>query len=132
MKHTIKSRSQRRASHFLKPQRLQLESLEARLPLGDALLGTLLGSSLLASSLSWRDSSYRASEETLTDALQVNHGHAHLDSRFVLETHIPICLQGQPNQACGGDAWTSGAHVVANKESDALRWSSQRALFEVR
>src|SRR5262245_3232867 len=53
MKHTLKPRFPRRASLRSKSQCLQLQSLEARLPLGDALLSTLLGSSLLASSLSW-------------------------------------------------------------------------------
>jgi hypothetical protein len=52
MEHVLTSRSRKRLSHRPRSTRLFLESLEQRLPPGDALLGALLGSSWLGSSSS--------------------------------------------------------------------------------
>jgi YVTN family beta-propeller protein len=138
MKHRIKPRGRVSTQNRPSP-RLQLEALEGRLPLGDALLSTLLGSSLLASNLSRDDSSYWPSAGAPTAAFQVNHRRAHLGTGSVLETDNPgtapnascdpFPLQGPPSEAEGGNARTSAVHVVAKWDSDFFRWSSTGALF---
>ena len=55
MKHSVKGARRPKFLCRARAYRPQLESLEARLPLGDAVLGAALGSSLLASSLTLRE-----------------------------------------------------------------------------
>src|SRR6266849_602836 len=127
MRHMMKVQSRSNARRRLKAYHPQLETLEVRLPLGDALLSTLLGSSLLGSSFFGDGPSSWASEEAPTDAFPANHRQAHMGTRSALETDTPdtpqilsrdrFRLLGQPSEAQGGNAQTSAVHVVANRNS---------------
>src|SRR5713101_2148982 len=65
----MKAQRQANARPSVRRYRLQLENLEGRLLLGDALLSTLLGTSMLASSLPELDSTSRESKMALSDEL---------------------------------------------------------------
>src|SRR5260370_995727 len=67
MKHTVKSGCRPTILCRARAYRPQLEALEARLPLGDVLLGALLGSSLLGSSLSLREAESAESGSVRSD-----------------------------------------------------------------
>src|SRR5713101_7596399 len=79
--------------------RPQLEALEARLPLGDALLGAVVGSSLLGSALSVREPGLWASESLSADTFGVKLGQSdpgHPASSATADSRTDTAVSSRP------------------------------------